>query len=177
MNPLKVIEQLLPGLGKRFEFQLDADHDLAVVALRDGTRHLAILDRTNAEPVTTTIELDPDQAVTLGALLLGARFTIDTLPAPQRVGATVVDTVAVTANAPALGMTPSAALAALDADAIVLAVIRNNSGEVVENHLEIELSAGDRVAIAVRHDRHHDAVYTLSGGEPDLELEPNLEVE
>lgn len=163
MNTLNVIEQSLPGLGQRFEFQLDADHDLTVVALRDGERHLTILDRTDDEPVMTTIRLDPDQAVTLGALLLGARFTIDA-PAPApRTGAVVVDTVAITAEAPALGKSPAAALSQFEADAVVLAVIRDHSGEIIEDHLEIELSAGDRVAIAVRRDRHLDAVHTLAG--------------
>lgn len=162
MNTLNVIEQSLPGLGQRFEFQLDDDHDLTVVALQDGERHLTILDSTNDEPVMTTIRLDPDQAVTLGALLLGARFTIDaSAPAPR--AGVVVDTVAITAQAPALGQTPSAVLAAFDTDAVVLAVIRDHSGEIIEDHLEIKLSAGDRVAIAVRHERHTDAVHTLAG--------------
>lgn len=163
MNTINVIEQPLPGLGQRFEFQLDADHDLTVVALRDGERHLTILDRTDDEPVMTTIRLHPDQAVTLGALLLGARFSIDAPPTAQRSGTVIVDTVAITAQAPALGQTPSAALAQFDTDAVVLAVIRDHSGEIIEDHLEIELSEGDRVAIAVRRDRHHAAVNTLVG--------------
>lgn len=163
MSTINVIEQPLPGLGQRFEFQLDDDHDLTVVALRDGERHLSIIDRTNGEPAITTIRLNADQAVTLGALLLGARFTIDS-PAPApRASAVIVDTVVITAEAPAIGQTPSAALARFDTDAVVLAVIRDHSGEIIEDHLEIELSAGDRVAIAVRREHHLDAVDTLVG--------------
>lgn len=169
MNTLNVIEQALPGLGQRFEFRLDADHDLTVVALRDGERHLTILDRTDGEPVTSTIRLDPDQAVTLGALLLGARFTIESPDTSQRPGTVVVDTVAITAEAPALGLTPSAALERFATDAVVLAVIRDHSGEIIEDHLELELSEGDRVAIAVRRDQHRDAVDTLVGSPPLLE--------
>lgn len=166
MNTLNVIEQPLPGLGQRFEFQLDPEHDLTVVALRDGERHLTILDRTDGEPVITTIRLDPDQAVTLGALLLGARFTIDEPARAQRPGAVIVDTVMITAHAAAIGKTPSAALDQVDAEAVVLAVIRDHSGEIIEDHHEVELAEGDRVAIAVHRDRHHDAIQTLGGPAP-----------
>lgn len=164
MSTINVTEEELPGLGQRFEFQLDARHDLTVVALRDGERQLTIVDRTDDTPVMATIRLDPDQAVTLGALLLGARFTIERPDTATRPGAVVVDTVAISARAPALGQTPSAALAQLDTDAVVLAVIRDRSGEIIEDHRTVELSEGDRVAIAVRPERHHDAIDTLAGG-------------
>lgn len=164
MNSINVYEQALPGLGQRFELQLDDDHVLGMVALRNGRRQLT-RRRVGDDEAATLIDLDRDQAVTIGALLLGAQFSLtsqgDTIPADQ----VIVETITIADDAPAIGTSARDALGDLVSDVAVLAVIRDQTAEIVEHDPDLALCAGDRVAIAARPGRHASVFRALNGAE------------
>ncbi|MGB3734004.1 MAG: hypothetical protein WA964_03545 [Ilumatobacter sp.] len=161
-NPINVHEQLLPGLGQRFDVELDEQDTITVVALRNGrrqlTRRLAGSDAPNA-----VIDLGREQAATVGALLLGAQFTDSHDGRVHDVDPVVVDTFNVTHDAPAVHRTPADALHQFGDDVVVLAIVRDHTPELVEPDLQLELCEGDRVVVAARRSRHHLVARTLTG--------------
>lgn len=162
MNTVNVYEQPLPGLGRRFDIILDTDHTLSVVALRDGHRQLTRHSGGDSLP-TVVLDLDRDQAATIGALLLGAQFSLNPTGDVEPADRVVVDTITVTGGASAIGKTPDDALLGLGTDIVVLAVIRDHTPELVEHDPQLELGEGDRVAVAARRSHHHLVTRALTG--------------
>lgn len=165
MNSINVYEQPLPGLGQQFELHIDDRRTLCVIALRDGRRQLA--RRSNGEETTDMlIDLDRDQAATVGALLLGAQFSIaasvDMEPADQ----VIVDTITIPHDSPAIGKSAVEALGEFARDVVVLAVIRDDTRDIVENDPDLALGGGDRVAIATRRRQHQAITRVLAGNAP-----------
>jgi K+/H+ antiporter YhaU regulatory subunit KhtT len=78
-------EQELTGIGRRFDLDLEEGQTLMVVALRDGSRDIAVRERGD-DQVLGSVRLDREQAVAVGSLLLGARFSEDAGAAPSRPG-------------------------------------------------------------------------------------------
>ena len=149
---INIREQALPGIGQRFEIELSPGRHLVVIATRDGGRSIGVAD-TGTDQVAT-LALTPEQAVMVGALLLGARFAIDASDDQRVDGDTViVEVVAIPDDAPSIGQRPSALLAPLRHDAAVLGVIRNHTPEIIEDDTDAPLTPGDRVALAARKDR------------------------
>jgi TrkA domain protein len=145
---INVREQALPGIGQRYEVDLAPGRTFVVVAGRDGSRSIGVNDSSDDELITFT--LTADQAVMIGALLLGARFSIDAgeHPAPEEI--VIVETVPVPADAPSIGRRPSALFADHRDAAAVLGVIRDDTPEILEADADAPIAAGDRIAIAVR---------------------------
>jgi len=158
---INVREQPLPGIGQRYEIELGAGRSFVVIAGRDGSRAIGVNDSGGDELVTFT--LTADQAVMIGALLLGARFAIDTGGDPATDEIVVVETVAVTDDAPSIGRRPSALFAAHRDDAAVLGVIRDDTPQVVEDDADAPIAPGDRIAIAVRRGRVPDITRLVTG--------------
>jgi len=133
--------------------------------LRDGRRLLARRS-TGDDAADTLIDLDRDQAVTIGALLLGAQFSVtvpvDAEPADQ----VVVETITIANDAPAIGKTAGEALSEFGRDVAVLAVIRDQTTEIVAHDPDLALCDGDRVAIAARRGRHVAIIRVLNGAAP-----------
>ncbi len=142
MNSINVYEQLIPGLGQRFEFEVDDGHTLCVVVLRDGRRQLA--RRSSGEDADTLVDLDRDQAVTIGALLHGAQFSITTPVDAEPADQVIADPIANTPAAPSIGKTP----------------------DIVELDPDLALSDGDRVAVATRRGQHHAIISVLTRAAP-----------
>lgn len=162
MNSINVYEQALPGLGQCFELTLDGGHVLCVVALRDGRRQLA--RRTVGDDAIETLSnLDRDQSVTVGALLLGAQFSVMSPADAEPDDQVMVETITIADGAAAIGRSAGDALSELGSDVAVLAVIRDQTAEIVEQDPDLALCAGDRVAVAARRGRHDRIVRALNG--------------
>jgi K+/H+ antiporter YhaU regulatory subunit KhtT len=74
---IQIREQRLPGIGRRYDLALNRRRTLIVVVNdRSGSRELSVVSGDAEEP-DVTVTLTQDQAVTLAALLTGARFSID----------------------------------------------------------------------------------------------------
>ncbi|MGA9276904.1 hypothetical protein [Ilumatobacter sp.] len=153
MHAINVFEEHLPGIGQRFDLELDDHQILSVVALHDGRRQIALRHGADDSPATL-FEVDRDQAITTGAILLGARFTNETVadhgPHDDQV---VVETVTIPAGASVIGRPPADILGSAGDDAVILAVIRDHTPEVIEMDPELHIHQGDRIAVAAPRSR------------------------
>jgi TrkA domain protein len=156
-------EQHLPGIGARYEISIEGHHTLILVAHRDGRRDIASADAERDEPVVV-LSLSRDQAVTLGALLMGARFSFDVHEeggdAPEQA---VVETVTLGPASPVVGKVIQDVSLPADGDATLLAVIRDDTPRLVEDEETETVRAGDRLVIAARRERLDQVVRQLTG--------------
>lgn len=160
---IEIREQRLPGIGQRYEFAIDGNERVVVVAQRDGRRDIGVL-RSGSDQVEQLVQLDQDQAVALGAMLTGARFSIDTSDDDRiEAGRVVVQTVTLGHSSPVLGRTVKDIDVCDDIAAAVLAVIRDETPQVVEDPATAGSPPGDRLVIAADRDHIDRLVAYLSG--------------
>lgn len=158
---MRVREERLPGIGMRYDLDLPDHRRLFVIAEPGGRRHLG-LSRGGDEP-EWQVTLDQDRAVMVAALLLGARFTLDTSHDDSVASdEVVVDTVELGPASPAIGkVLPEIALP--DADAVVLAIVSDSTPELVEDDAAHRCLPGDRVVVAARGARIDELSRHLRG--------------
>jgi K+/H+ antiporter YhaU regulatory subunit KhtT len=160
---IHVREQRLPGIGHRYELALDLNRRLTVVVQDGGRRELGLVSGRADEP-DLVVSLSQEEAVALAALLSGARFAIDSSE-DDRIDSdqVVVETVTLGAGSPAVGRAMKDIRLSGDKEATVLAVIRDETPELVEDETSQACRPGDRVVIVAR--RHHldEVVHALAG--------------
>ena len=160
---IHIREQKLPGIGHRYEFDVDAGRKLTVVVQHAGRREVGLVSRLAEEP-DVVVSLSQEQAVALAALLSGARFSIDSTGDDQiDADEVVVETVTLGSASPALGLPAKDVRLAGDAEAAVLAVIRDETPDLVEDETARPCQAGDRVVIAARRQNVAAVVRQLAG--------------
>lgn len=160
---ITVREQVLPGVGQRFEIDLGHGRKLVVVAGRDGSRTIGVA-QADDDDLDGACTLTAEQAFMVGALLLGARFAVEAAPqhrGPE--GHVTVETVTVPAGSPSVGRQPSEVVAPFGDEVVILGIIRDITPEVVEADPDPPLAAGDRVAIAARNDLMPQVSKLLTG--------------
>ena len=158
---LRIREQALPGIGHRYELPSDAGRTLVVVVHRNGDRQIGV-PHGEADEATVLLDLDHDQAMAVAALLTGARFSIES-DAGARIQDVVVETATLSERSPAVGRRVHEVPLAADADAAILAVIRDDTPQLIEDEVTEPCRPGDRVVVAARRDRIHDVVRELTG--------------
>jgi TrkA domain protein len=159
---IQVREQNLPGVGRRFEIDLHDGTTLVVVEERDGGRRVSVMHVDHDGPLVE-VPLSVDQSAMIGALLLGARFSV--VPSAPAVpdDDVLVETVTVTAGSLADGrIAATLPLFTADDDTALLAVISDETPELVE-HPERPVAAGDRLVVAARRDRMAQVLAALTG--------------
>jgi TrkA domain protein len=144
---LTVKEQRLAGIGMRYELQLENGRTMFVVAEGTGRRTLGLME--DPDTPGPSIVLDAQQAVMVAALLLGARFTVETGQGEMPGHDVMVDTFVLSADSPVIGRT-KAQIHLDDPDATLLAVISDATPDVVEDEVRYRCRAGDRVVVAGR---------------------------
>ena len=156
-------EQALPGIGHRYELSLGHRRWLAVIVRKDGGREIDI-GSDHADEPDATATLTQEQAVAIASVLTGARFSLDTSD-DRHVDADEVnvETVTLTARSPAIGRMAGEIPLLHDSDASVLAVIRDETPDLIEDTAKQPCQAGDRVVVAARRDRLAEVVQHLAG--------------
>lgn len=160
---IHIREQRLPGIGHRYELDVDAGRQLTVVVQHGGRREVALVSRLADEP-DAVVSLSEEQAVALAALLSGARFSIDSTDDHQiDANQVVVETVTLGPESPAIGRPVTDIRLMGDPEAAVLAVIRDETPELVEDEATRPPQPGDRVVIAARRQYIAAVVRQLAG--------------
>ncbi len=160
---LRIRARRLPGLGYRYELALRGDCHLVVVVQNDGRCQMGVLMADADEP-ERVVSLEHDQAVAVASLLTGARFSIDTTTDDRvRADEVTVETVTLGPRSPAVGRVAEEVSLPQDGDAMILAVIRGERGELVEEEPIEPFRPGDRVVVSVRRDRAADVAQRLAG--------------
>jgi TrkA domain protein len=158
---LTIHERRLHGIGMRYDIDTGGPSHLFVIADHTGRRIIG-LGGAEDHPEGQII-LDRDQAVMIAALLLGARFTVDTSDDDSVSGdEVVVDTVELTESSPAIGKTFDE-VHLPDSDAALLAVISDATPQLIEDERHYRGAAGDRVVVAARAGRIDQVTRYLAG--------------
>jgi len=159
-------EHVIPGVGRVYEMPLEGGQLLSVVIdARTGERALSVLRPGEDEPVAV-VRLDENQALTLSTLIAGLRIEVEAT-APRE--AVQVDTVVIGAGSPAAGRTLTELEASHagqppdPADARVIAVIRDDTPELLEDDPHRPCQPGDRLVLAGRPGRLDDLRRWLVG--------------
>ena len=144
-----VREHPVPGVGRCFELQLPDGLVLSVgISSDSGDRTLSVLRPGQDEP-EHLVRLDEAQSLTVATLLSGIRIEFES-PEP-RTGVRVATTV-VAAGSPASGLTLDQLETTADSpsceDACVLAVVRDDTPELLENDPARPVHPGDRLVLA-----------------------------
>lgn len=159
-DEVRIREQALPGVGHRFELVMPDGRVLVIVARRDGSREVAVLDE-GSDASQGTVRLGRDQAVAVGSILLGARFAEGDLTAGS--GNMDVGIADLTSASPAIGLIPSEIVMPDGAEAAVVAVARDDTPQLLEDDRSRRGEPGDRLVVAARGDRLDEVIAYLSG--------------
>lgn len=156
MIDITIREQTLPGIGRRYDVMVGGQRRLSVVVSLTGLRELSISDADADEP-TAVVSLSQAQAFAVAALLSGARFSLEPDPypaAPEQPAtdedAVTVSTVTLTDSSPAIGHSVSDINLPAGSNATVLAIIRDETPELVEDPERVPCRPGDRLVVAAR---------------------------
>lgn len=143
-----VRDRRIPGFGHLFEISLP-DGSIVSVVSEDHTddRELHLLTPDEDEP-QVRVQLPSAHAETLAALLSGMRLVFDRDDQP-RMGVQVT-TVPVNAGSPAAGNRIADIVVPAPRDARILAVIRDDTPELVEDDEDRPCQPGDRLVLAGR---------------------------
>ncbi len=160
---VRVREQRLPGIGHRYDIQLDDGRQLFVVVQGDGRRAVGIVDPEADQPDMAAV-LSQDQAVAAAAILTGARFSIDTSEDDHIPGDEVaVETITLGERSPAVGQVARDVAHSAGPDVTVLAVIRDETPDLVEDAPTEPIRPGDRIVVAARREQVATLVRRLTG--------------
>jgi K+/H+ antiporter YhaU regulatory subunit KhtT len=160
---IHIREYRLPGVGHRYELGLPRGRRLIVVVQDRGRRDLGLVSGA-ADVPDVIVSLTADQAVAVAALLTGARFSIGSTEVdPVDAGDVAIETVTLRASSPAVGRPTAEIRLFEDGEAAVLAVIRDDTPQLIEHHEARLCQPGDRLVIAARRDRISAVVEQLAG--------------
>ena len=166
---ITIHEQTLPGIGLRYDVTVDLKRRLSIVVSRTGARELSISDLDAEEP-TAVVSLSQAQALAVAALLSGARFSLErdplrtvSEPGTRDEDVVTVSTVTLTDSSPAIGRRVSEIGLPTGSNAAVLAVIRDQTPELVEDPARVPVRAGDRLVVAARTSWADSVRATLTG--------------
>ena len=73
---MDVVETLLPGVGRRYEFTLEDGLRLCVVSTRDDRYIVSTFDRDDPDVGRTLFELEEEEAVTMAEILGAPRIAV-----------------------------------------------------------------------------------------------------
>ena len=147
---IHVRQHSVPGIGRLFQLPLDEGWLVSVlVDTHSDDRELAVVEPGHDEP-RVSVRLREAEAVTLATLLSGARFVFHDEPLPEPVSGVHVETVVVGASSPAVGRA-LADIAVPDPNAVrILAVIRDDTPELLEDDARRPCQPGDRLVLVGR---------------------------
>jgi TrkA domain protein len=166
-----VRSQRLPGVGWRYDLDLIGGSRLVVVVEDGGRRHLMVMRPGDTDPLVS-VALTSEQSLAVAALVSGARFGVAEegvgVPpegaAPEHgapEGEVVVESLVVQPSSGAVGVPAEELDRRLGPDATLLAVISDETPEIVEEERERPTRPGDRVVVAVRRSRVDEALALL----------------
>jgi TrkA domain protein len=73
---MDVVETLLPGVGRRYEFTLEDGMRLSIVSTRDDNYIVSTFDRDDPDVGRTLFELDEEEAITMAEILGAPRIAV-----------------------------------------------------------------------------------------------------
>lgn len=161
-DEVHVREHPLPGNARMFTVQAGSGETVTIVSDPDRkVRELSITPEGH-DDATAAVRLSDAQATTVAALLSGVRFVVET-PHRQPTSAVNLRTLTLGAASPAVGHRLDEMTFPDRAEADVIAVIRDDTPELVERDSSRPCQPGDRLVLVGRPDALDDLVQHLLG--------------
>jgi K+/H+ antiporter YhaU regulatory subunit KhtT len=147
---IRIRRHRIPGRGSRYEIPLQDGHHLVIVSSNttEDTRQLHVLPSEQDDQPTASIELTPGEATTIATLLSNVRLVIEEPSEPPR--GVQVETMQVGGGSQAIGKRPDELPITEPDHARILAVIRDDTPELVEADTSQACRPGDRLVVAGR---------------------------
>lgn len=102
---MTVYEADVPGVGRKFELELDGDRRLIFIIHHDGKREVYLRPEANADG-EKLVTLNAKQARQAGSILEGAYFQpVDLEEIQVPIGESIIEWIDVSANTPLVGQT------------------------------------------------------------------------
>lgn len=158
-----VREHPVPGNARLFHLTLSDGTLLAISTDDETTDRVLSLTPPNSEEALATVLLHSAEATTLAALLSGVRFVVQGANVHQPVEAANIRTVTLPAGSPAVGRRVHDIEVPDGDDARIIAVIRDDSDDLIETDVERPCRPGDRLVLVGRPDALHILVRHLLG--------------
>jgi K+/H+ antiporter YhaU regulatory subunit KhtT len=158
-----VREHPMPGNRRLFSLTLVDGTLLSIATDPDAAvRELSVTPAGQDEAVLS-LPLRDVEATTLAALLSGVRFTVELAPDQQPVDAANLRTLTIGAGSPAVGKRLEEIDVPSPDNATVIAVIRDDTPDLVEQDPERPCHPGDRLVLVGRPVAMNDLVQHLIG--------------
>jgi len=152
VTEINVREYALPGPARFFELVLSGGTVLQVFTESGSSdSHLAVLPPEADTPVVS-LRLTKAEAITLSSLMSGVRYIVHAEAASAPAGAAGPSTVTVRASSPAVGRLIHEIEVPEPEQARVIAVIRDDTAQLLEGAHERRCEAGDRLVVVGRPD-------------------------
>lgn len=161
-HEVHVREVPIPGRGRLFDLSLGSGERVSIDVDPDsGERTLSITPSGVDEPVVS-VRCSVPEATTLAALLAGVRFVVED-DDHQPVDAANLRTVTLGAGSPAVGQRVADLVVPDPDDAVVIAVIRDDTRDLVETDPDRPCQPGDRLVLVGRPGSMSRLVRYLTG--------------
>lgn len=163
LEEISVREHPLPGSARFFELTLSGGTVLQIFTESDSSdSHLAVLPPDADTPVVN-LRLSKAEAIILSSLISGVKFVVRTHEGTEAADAAGPSTVKLRASSPAVGRTIHEIQVPEPDRAHVLAVIRDDTEELLEGDIQRPCQVGDRLVVVGRPDALARLVRYLHG--------------
>lgn len=143
---MDVVETLLPGVGRRYEFALDDGHRLCIVSTRDDHYTISLFEADDPDVGRTLFRLDEDEAVTVAEILGAPRIAVKLADLSREVPGLASEQVEIVAGSPYEGRSLGDTQARTRTGSSVVALVRDD--QVIASPLPSQdLVAGDVLVV------------------------------
>lgn len=158
-----VREHPLPGNARMFSLTLTDGAVINVVTHQVAGRREVSLTLPGHDDAALTMDLGDVEATTLAALLSGVRFVVEGPPDHAPVGGANLRTLTIGAGSPVIGLKLADVKVPAPDHARVIAVIRDDTPDLVEDDPQRPCQPGDRLVLVGRPGAMHELVQHLLG--------------
>lgn len=145
-----VREHPVPGAGRAFEFGLPDGSSLSI-RIDGGTRRRELSQlRSDEDEPFWSLRLDAEHAMTLATLLSGVRVVFESEPTDTPAEGVHVESIVLGHGSPAVGRLLDDVEVLDPQEARILAVIRDDTPELIEDDETRTCEPGDRLVLAGR---------------------------
>lgn len=162
-HEVHVREHPLPGNARMFSMTLADGSIVTLSTANDSTDRVLEVTPPQSDESVVAVRFDAAESTTLAALLSGIRFVINEPDDAQPVDAANLRTVTLRAGSPAVGKRLHELDVVDSVDARVIAVIRDDTEDLIESDPERPCEPGDRLVIVGRPGSMSDFVRRLTG--------------
>lgn len=143
---MDVVETLLPGVGRRYEFTLDEGQRLCIVSTRDDQYTVSAYDAKDPDVGRTLFRLDEDEAVTLAEILGAPRIAVKLADLSHEIPGLASEQVEIVAGSKYDGKTLGDTQARTRTGSSVVALVRDDQ-VIASPSPSQDLEAGDVLVV------------------------------